>query len=125
MDITPYIKSDRQVIQAYSDKGFQISRADYPSAVIVYPDRVEALDPEILPADIDEPALSSIFENADHLDLVLIGTGKTRHQIALPLIQRFTAMGIGVEVMDTGAACRTYNVLLTEGRRLAAVLFPL
>lgn len=125
MDITPFIKSDRKIIQAYSATGFQISHVDYDTAVIVYPDRVDSFAGQISVTDIDEAALASVFENADHLDLVLIGTGQTRHPLSSAIMQRFTSLGVGVEVMDTGAACRTYNVLLTEGRRLAAILFPL
>jgi uncharacterized protein len=52
---------------------------------------------------------------------VLIGTG-TRQRFPHPrLTRRLTDIRIGVEVMDTAAACRTYNILMSEGRRVVAV----
>jgi uncharacterized protein len=46
------------------------------------------------------------------------------HPVAPALRQRLRTAGIVVDAMDTGAACRTYNVLLAEGRRVAAALLP-
>lgn len=61
---------------------------------------------------------------ADRIDVLLVGTGADI--AALPTDQRraLEAAGIGVEVMATPSACRTYNVLLAEGRRVAAALLP-
>ena len=55
-------------------------------------------------------------------EVLLFGTGR-RQRFPLPaLLQALIASRIGVEVMDTAAACRTYNILVTEGRRVAAAL---
>ncbi len=55
-------------------------------------------------------------------DLIILGTGERQsfppHELGMALLNR----GVGLEVMDTGAACRTYNVLLSEGRAVAAAL---
>ena len=55
-------------------------------------------------------------------DVIILGTGETQsfpdHDLGMKLLNR----GIGLEVMDTGAACRTYNVLASEGRAVAAAL---
>ena len=61
----------------------------------------------------------------DAIDFVLVGTGE--RMIPLPDALRVTleAAGIGVEPMSTPAACRSYNVLLAEGRRLAAAVLAL
>jgi uncharacterized protein len=57
-------------------------------------------------------------------ELVLLGTG-TRQVFPAPLFgAEFLRAGIGFEVMDTGAACRTFNVLVGEQRRVVALLFP-
>lgn len=55
-------------------------------------------------------------------DVVLLGTGMTFRYPAPTLLSPLTGRGIGVEVMDSGAACRTYNVLLAEGRNVVAAL---
>lgn len=58
------------------------------------------------------------------VDVVFLGTGATIARIPTALRDRLDAAGIGVEAMDTPAACRTYNVILSEGRRIAAALIP-
>jgi len=55
-------------------------------------------------------------------EIILIGTGRTLHFPSPAATGEFLARGIGVEVMDTRAACRTYNILLSEGRRVVAAL---
>jgi uncharacterized protein len=58
-------------------------------------------------------------------EVVIFGSGPRLRFVSPGLYQALTARRIGVETMDTGAACRTYNVLAAEGRRvLAAVLLP-
>ena len=56
-------------------------------------------------------------------ELALIGTGKQTQQINAKLLVKLQQHNIGVECMDTGAACRTYSALLTEGRHIIALLF--
>lgn len=55
-------------------------------------------------------------------ELVLFGSGRQFRFPALPLTQSLIEHGIGLEVMDTAAACRTYAVLASEGRRVVAAL---
>ncbi|MFA7633676.1 MAG: Mth938-like domain-containing protein [Thiohalomonadaceae bacterium] len=58
-------------------------------------------------------------------ELILLGTGATFHYPAPALLAPIMARGIGVEAMDSGAACRTYNILAAEGRQVvAAILLP-
>lgn len=68
--------------------------------------------------------MAALLERAGTLDLVIVGTGD---KIAYPpraFRDALQALDIGVEFMQTSAACRTYNVLLAEGRRMAGVFFP-
>ena len=58
-------------------------------------------------------------------DVVLLGTGQKLTFPNTALRREFNQLNIGLEVMDTGAACRTYNVLLSEGRNVAAAIFLL
>ena len=55
-------------------------------------------------------------------EIVLLGTGKRLRFPAGPLMRPFAPAGIGLEVMDLQAACRTYNILAAEGRHVAAAL---
>ncbi len=57
-------------------------------------------------------------------DVVLLGTGAKQTFPGSAVKQAFAVRKIGLEVMDLGAACRTYNILVQEERRVAAVLFP-
>jgi uncharacterized protein len=56
-------------------------------------------------------------------EVILLGTGARQHFPAPALLRAMLARGIGLEVMDTAAACRTFNVLASEYRRVVAVLF--
>jgi uncharacterized protein len=55
-------------------------------------------------------------------DVLLLGTGAKQHFPHPRLYQQLTSAGIGVECMDTPAACRTYNILVAEGRRVIAAI---
>jgi uncharacterized protein len=56
-------------------------------------------------------------------ELVLLGTGATQRFPGVAIRSVFIERGVGLEVMDLGAACRTYNILVQEERRVAAALF--
>jgi uncharacterized protein len=58
-------------------------------------------------------------------EIVLIGTGAVQRFPAPEVLAPLRGRRIGVEVMDTAAACRTYNILVAEGRSAAAVIFPI
>lgn len=122
-DITPAIPGDRQVIDSYGPGRFKIARVDYAGPVIVLPERVLAWDVATLDAlapDRLEPAVAA----DPPIDLLLIGTGKTMRLVPKSLRETLRARGVAVDFMDTGAACRTYNVLLADGRRVGAALIP-
>ena len=61
---------------------------------------------------------------AGRVDVLFVGTGSQIAHLPPALRTPLEAAGIGVEMMDSPAACRTYNVLLSEGRRIAAALLP-
>lgn len=74
-------------------------------------------------AGLDDPA--PILEQAPAIDVLLIGMGAEIRPLDRELRALLEAAGIGVEIMPTPPACRTYNVLLGEGRRVAAALLPI
>ncbi len=61
---------------------------------------------------------------AGDVDVLFIGTGAEIAHIPATLRNTLESAGLGVEVMNSPAACRTYNILLSEGRRVAAALIP-
>lgn len=60
----------------------------------------------------------------DEFDVVLMGTGERMSFLQPDLKRELKEKGLHVEVMDSGAACRTYNVLMAEGRRVVAAMLP-
>lgn len=71
------------------------------------------------------PDLRLFLEGAEAIDVLLVGTGPDLALLPAATRAELEAAGIGVEAMATGSACRSYNVLLSEGRRVAAALMPL
>lgn len=55
-------------------------------------------------------------------EIIILGTGSLHKFPSQPVLSQLTKMGTGIEVMDTKACCRTYNILVEEGRRVAAAL---
>lgn len=123
-DIGPAVPSDRQLVQGYGAGLFRISGEVYETSVLLFPDRV-------LPwpvAVFDELTLESlrpVIEAEPSVELVLLGCGPRMAAVPAMLRAGLKAAGIGLEPMDTGAACRTYNVLMAEDRRVAAALIAL
>ena len=125
MDITPLVAADRQIIQSYSTKGFKVSGTVHEGAVAVFPDHTEswAYDGDVSGLSADD--FSLVTERAAEVDVVLLGTGKAMSMLPHEIRAALKAKGLNVESLDSGAACRTYNVLMTEGRRVVALLLPL
>jgi uncharacterized protein len=119
MDLTPLAPAGRQLIERYSANGFQVSGVVYGGPVLVFADRTMIWT-------IPQVSLEGLAPVVGHgqVELVLIGLGKRGAPVAAGLRAALKAHGIGVEAMDTGAACRTYNVLLAEDRLVAAALLP-
>ena len=83
---------------------------------------VETWPPAVL-ADLDEGSVRQIISHGP--EVVLLGTG-ARQQFPPPeLLRPFVESGLGLEVMDTAAACRTFNVLASENREVVAGLLPI
>ncbi|MBV6632516.1 MAG: Mth938-like domain-containing protein [Alphaproteobacteria bacterium] len=122
MDVTPLIPSDRKVIVGYGATGFRINDAVHEGAVIVTPTAVQpwtAASPDAL-----EVQDFSFLGAETGLEVLLIGTGSKMRFVPPKLRAAIRELGPVPEIMDSGAACRTFNVLLAEGRQVAAALFP-
>ncbi len=122
MDVTPLIKTGQQIIQGYSDGRFRISGTVYEGAVIVSPEKTQAWDVSGKVADLSLAEFEPLIEHAADIDVVLLGCGAVIQFLPRPLKAALKEQGLNIEVMDSGAACRTYNVLISDGRRVVAVL---
>lgn len=122
MDITPLINVDQQYIQAYGEGRFRISGAVYEHAVIVMPSAtVEwAVKSGVSGLTLDD--FKHLIDQADELDVVFLGSGAMAERPSPEVRRMLKDKGLNIECMDTGAACRTYNVLMAEGRRVGAAL---
>src|SRR5690606_9533590 len=93
----------------------------FSGSVLVAADTVEALT-LAAPDALDEPDFAAAL--ALDPEVLLLGTGERQRWPAPRLIAALARRGIGLEVMDTLAAARTYNVLVGEERRVVAILYP-
>lgn len=109
-------------IRSYADGEFHVDEQRIRGGLLVSATEL-LLAPELrLPEDIGPVHIERIL--AWQPELVLLGTGLVQRFPAASLAARFWAHGIGFEVMDSGAACRTFNVLMAERRRAVAALLP-
>ena len=121
MDVTPLIPIGRQIIQSYGDGGFRISGARHVGSVLIFPAQTVSW-PVALPEDMTLDSLAAIALAEPKVEFLVLGTGPQLRGLSPALRRHFRELGIAIDVMDTGAACRTYNVLLAEERRVAAAL---
>ncbi len=122
-DITPAVPLGYQLIQSYGNGRFTISGQTYDHPVIIFPEQTVVWQP----GDLNVPkleAFSSVFDAAPPVDILLVGCGPVTLFIPSMFREMIKDKGFVLEPMDTGSACRTYNVLLTEERRVAAALVP-
>ena len=111
---------DGYTIHAYSSTELVVGELHFDSSIIILPDQIIS----DWPARTAEQLQAADFETLLELksDLVLLGTGERQHFPSPDKYRCLTVAGIGLEIMTTPAACRTYNILVSEGRKVAAAL---
>lgn len=122
MDVTPLINPDSQIIQSYGGGRFKVSGVYYDGPVIVSRNQTIAWHV----TDIDQLTVAD-FESIvalPDIGLVLLGGGARAVFPPVDIRRHLKQHGIALESMDSGAACRTYNVLMAEGRRVAVAMVP-
>jgi uncharacterized protein len=116
--------SSGHLIDAYGSDGILIGGRRFTRGLILTPNRIEDGWGPADPADLTLEQIEALLavDPASPPQVVVLGTG-ARQIFPDPAIYfAVVGRGIGFEVMDTGAACRTYNILATEGRRVVAGL---
>ncbi len=116
--------SSIQIVESYGPGGFRISGVRHEGALLVTPESTTTIEAASI-ADLTILNLAPLIAPDANIELLLLGCGRAMQMPAVQLRNDLRANGIALEPMNTGAACRTYNVLVGENRRVAAVLLPI
>ena len=108
-------------IDAYGNGGFRFAGMSHRGSLLCFPDGIWAWPINDV-TELDEAALAAVFDRAESIDVFLIGAGRDPWVLSDKLRQRFRELSLSVDAMTTGAAVRTYNILLAENRRVGAGL---
>ncbi|MDX2156764.1 MAG: MTH938/NDUFAF3 family protein [Hyphomicrobiaceae bacterium] len=108
-------------IEAYGNGGFRFAGMSHRGSIICLPDAIEAWEPGEVSA-VTPDALAAVIALGGKIELLLLGTGRTHSMPSARVRGALAEAGIGLDVMSTGAAARTWNILIAEGRRVAAAL---
>ena len=103
-------------VEGYGPGFFRIGGQLHPGSVLVQAERVAPWD--------GFSDVAPLLALAGAVDVLFVGTGAEIAPLPAPLRHELEEAGMGVEMMATPSACRSYNVLLSEGRRVAAALLP-
>jgi len=109
-------------IDAYGNGGFRFAGMSHKGSILCLPSGIfEWAGVESI-GDVSLQSLQKVLDERERVGLLLLGAGPDLKRPGLDVRQAFEAARVGLEIMDTGAACRTFNVLLAEGRAVAAAL---
>ena len=122
LDITPQVADSKTLLHGYGGGGFRISGAGrLEGSQILFPEKIIPWKAKSV-KEISLDSLSPIIVESNRIDILIIGCGIEFFPIPYTLRDELRKQGIVLEWMDTGAACRTFNVLLVEERPVAAAL---
>ena len=114
----------RAPIEAYGNGGFRFADMSHRGSILCLPSGIYGWEPgdagRLTPGDFER-----LMEEADGVEIMLVGTGKELKPLPADLRAAFRAAGISADPMSTGAAVRTYNVLLAEDRAVAAAMIAI
>ncbi len=121
MEFTTLSTGARLVVQSYSNGGFQIGDQIITGSILLFPDRIAAW-PIVRFEDLRIEHFDEVLKAEPKIEILVIGCGATMAPVPATIHGRLCARRLALESMNTGAACRTYNLLLAEDRRVAAAL---
>lgn len=123
MDITPLMRPEQKIIQSYGAGFFRVNGEVIKHHILVHDDAVAEWSG--LDASGEVQLSDDILALQGKVDILLIGMGANFKVLPPSKRAKFQGLGMTVDIMDTASACRTFNVLTAEGRRVAAVLMAL
>lgn len=120
MKLHPGNFAHQYIFTGYGDGYILINQIRYEKNLIVMPNRLIEDWPVTSVSHLEVQHFEILL--SDKPEIIILGTGNTHTFPDQSLLSQLTKLGIGIEVMDTRACCRTYNILVEEGRRVAAAL---
>lgn len=111
----------RHKIDDYGGGGFRFADMSHRGSILALPSGVRAVHLTSA-VEIDEATIDRALAEGGGLDVFVVGTGQDLLPLASGLRAKLRAAGVGCETMATGAAVRTYNMLVDEDRRVGALL---
>jgi len=111
----------RAPIDAYGNGGFRFADMSHRGSVLCLPSGIHGWQPAD-PEELQSADLARVLDERGSFQILLVGTGRELRPLPKTLRQALKEAGISAEPMATGAAVRTYNVLLAEDRAVAAAL---
>lgn len=121
LEVSPLVAEGRNMISSYGDGLFRFGEETVTGSVFLFPEAIYSWDVKSID-DITIDSFAPVIKAADDVEILLLGMGKRLTLIPTEWRRALKEHGIVIEAMDTGAACRTYNVLVAEARRVAAAL---
>ncbi len=123
MDLSFQAPGEHNYIRALTAEGITIGDNTYSRSLLLAADQLIPDWPPQRMADVEKAHLDALFQLQP--ELVLLGTGSRQEFPAGEFMMEFHRRGVGIEIMSTAAACRTFNVLVAESRQVLAALLPL
>jgi uncharacterized protein len=111
----------RAPIDAYGNGGFRFADMSHRGSILCLPSGIHGWKPAD-PRKLDAADFAGVLAEADAIEILLVGTGRDPKHLPADLRAALKERGISADPMDTGAAVRTFNVLLAEDRAVAAAL---
>ena len=121
MEFTLLTTGDRHVVRFYGNGGFRIGEQTITGSILLFPDRIVTW-PVARFEDLRIEHFDEVLKAEPKIEILVIGCGATMELVPATIRGRLRAERLALESMNTGAACRTYNLLLAEDRRVAAAL---
>lgn len=111
----------RHLIDSFGNGGFRLGGVSHVGSLLIAPSGVRALPAKDVAA-LQAEDFDVLVVEKNEIDMLLIGTGREMLMLPKLLSENLRALGLGFETMSTNAAVRTYNVVLAEDRRVAAII---
>jgi uncharacterized protein len=114
----------RAPLDAYGRGGFRFAGMSHRGSILCVPSGIYGWSP-VAPDDIDADALARVLEEKDEIDVLLLGIGSEPRHTPPEAAAALRRAGVRFDAMTTGAAVRTFNVMVSEERRVAAGLLAI
>lgn len=124
VEVSTMVAEGRNLVSGYGDGLFRFGDEKVTGSVILFPEAIYSWNVKSID-DITPESFARVIEKADDVEILILGMGTRLTPVPLAWRQALKPHGIVIEPMDTGAACRTYNVLVAEARRVAAAMIAI